>query len=183
MMHYHLTLNWSHLVPASARNSCKGRLTSFRYDDDDDVDDDDDDFTLLYSTFVVLVEVPEILPVVVLDDGNNAAGVVRSDIELVAEVGVVMRRLLLMLLMLFLTRRVVERRVSEHERHLKRWAERSNRVDGVRSLRREERKHSPWHHVAYYNNQLWQEAQLAQRLRASAVITPLKVIQGHWFWY
>ena len=91
---------------------CKERLTSFRYD----VDDDDDDFTLLYSTFVVLVEVPEILPVVVLDDGDDAAGVVRSDVELVAEVGVVMR----LLLMLFLTRRVVERRVSEHERHLKR---------------------------------------------------------------
>jgi len=28
-----------------------------------------------------------------------------------------------------------------------------------------------------------QEAQLLQRERASAVITPFKFIQSHWFWY
>jgi len=28
-----------------------------------------------------------------------------------------------------------------------------------------------------------QEAQLPQRYRGSAVITPFRVTQGHWFWY
>ena len=88
------------------------------------------------------------------NDGDDCASVVRRDVEFVAEVGALLMVMLLLLLLLFrLKRRIVERRVREDERHMKRRAERANGADGGRSVRRQERKHAGFHHLTYYNDQ------------------------------
>ena len=103
----------------------------------------------MFLTLVVLVDVPEVFPVVVFDDVDNGARVVRGDVELVAHrLGAIVLLLLMLLLVMAGDDGVVECRVGQNERHLERRTERANRTDRRRRVRREKRKHSSRHHLA-----------------------------------